>query len=264
MIGTAFIAKSATRPSHLAVTTLRRLCEFRVPIDTASAKADFSVDAQVNFVYLALIQSYLFVPAPSATRRASPHVMSYSRCGGRLVRPLRREDVVVDRSGNIFVTGTTRGANWDVFVMKLIWRAALDKVFQWSLPRHRNALAVYSDGNVVVTGYSSCGFNPLSTAALVLKFSGSGDLLWSKYLGGAMLITGSRIAVDAAGNIVVTGDTRSPRWLSGGFDNTLSLHSSDSFILKLDPLRGELWGLYVGIDRVEELLGSPWTTMATS
>ena len=71
------------------------------------------------------------------------------------------------------------------------------------------------------------------------------DLDWSTYLGGSGGDMGYGIAVDAAGNALVTGDTWSSGWVSGGFDTT---HNgvSDAFVAKLSASGGHLWSTYLG------------------
>ena len=46
------------------------------------------------------------------------------------------------------------------------------------------------------------------------------DLNWSTYLSGSLGDSGSAVAVDSVGNVLVTGTTTQPGWVSGGFDTT--------------------------------------------
>jgi len=87
-----------------------------------------------------------------------------------------------------------------------------------------------ASGNVVVTGethssgWVSGGFdntyNGGSTDAFVAKLSPAGAHLWSTYLGGSGSDYGYGVAVDAFGNVLVTGQTWSGGWVSGGFDTS--------------------------------------------
>lgn len=82
------------------------------------------------------------------------------------------------------------------------------------------AIAVDPEGNIYVTGYTLSLNFPLANAfqgsragaedVFVSKFSPSGDrLLYSTYLGGSGRDIGEAIAVDAAGNVYLTGETYS-------------------------------------------------------
>jgi hypothetical protein len=83
-----------------------------------------------------------------------------------------------------------------------------------------NAVAVDPSGNIYVTGQTfstdfpvtSGAFQPKNLGsgdAFVAKLTPSGTLAWSTYFGGFGLDDGKAIAVDAAGNVYVTGSTSS-------------------------------------------------------
>jgi len=79
------------------------------------------------------------------------------------------------------------------------------------------------------------------------------ELAWSTYLGGSgidggtdMIHGGDGIAVDAAGNVLVTGRTESSGWTAGGYDTTHNGGGSDAFVAKLSPNGGHLWSTYLG------------------
>jgi len=59
------------------------------------------------------------------------------------------------------------------------------------------------------------------------------DLAWSTYLGGSGDDYGYGIAVDASGNALVTGETKSSGWTSGGYDTTYNGGYSDTFVAKI-------------------------------
>ncbi|MCC7408049.1 MAG: SBBP repeat-containing protein, partial [Phycisphaeraceae bacterium] len=79
------------------------------------------------------------------------------------------------------------------------------------------------------------------------------EIAWSTYLGGGDGTTRGRdIAVDAEDNILVTGDTWSSGWVSGGYDSTQN-GCYYAFVVKLSPTGGHLWSTYLGGS--EETLG---------
>ena len=171
--------------------------------------------------------------------------------------------VAVEGSGNILVTGGTNSSGWvsggfdttlggyvDAFVAKLsssgghLWSTYLGgSDDDWG-----NGVAVDGSGNIVVTGVTeSSGYETHGgyRDAFVAKLSSSGGLLWSTYLGGSGGDGGYGVAVDGSGNIVVTGDTTSSGWVSGGFDTILD-GDSDAFVAKLSASGGHLWSTYLG------------------
>jgi hypothetical protein len=173
------------------------------------------------------------------------------------------DGVAVEGSGNILVTGGTNSSGWvsggfdttlggyvDAFVAKLsssgghLWSTYLGgSDDDWG-----NGVAVDGSGNIVVTGVTeSSGYETHGgyRDAFVAKLSSSGGLLWSTYLGGSGGDGGYGVAVDGSGNIVVTGDTSSSGWVSGGFDTILD-GDSDAFVAKLSASGGHLWSTYLG------------------
>jgi len=71
------------------------------------------------------------------------------------------------------------------------------------------------------------------------------DVAWSSYLGGSSDDYGNDIAVDLAGNVLVTGLTTSTGWVSGGWDTSYN-GGYDGFVVKLSPSGGHLWSTYLG------------------
>jgi hypothetical protein len=189
--------------------------------------------------------------------------------------------VAVDGSGNVLVAGqTASSAGWisggfdttynggssDAFVAKL--NASGQPL--WSTYLGGNGtdaaygIAVDSSGNVLVTGQTassgwvSGGFNTTyggSNDAFVVKLSASGQHLWSTYLGGASNDQGCGIAVDGSGNVLVTGQTASSGWVSGGFITVYNGGGSDAFIAKLSASGQGVWSTYLGGSGIENGLG---------
>ena len=113
-------------------------------------------------------------------------------------------------------------------------------------------LVVDSTGNVIVTGYLSgsadLGGGAISAEGesdiIVAKFDSSGSHLWSKQFGDLGDDAGAGVAVDAAGNVVVTG------WFTGtvnfGGADLASAGSRDIFVATFDPAGKHLWSKRFG------------------
>jgi hypothetical protein len=109
-------------------------------------------------------------------------------------------------------------------------------------------------GDIVITGDSnsdnwvSGGFDTSFNGvrdAFVVKLTPSGAFLWSTYLGGSNFDYGNGVAVDGEGWILVTGQTNSPGWVSGGYDTTHA-GNDDAYVVKLSAAGGHHWSTYLG------------------
>ena len=177
--------------------------------------------------------------------------------------------VTVDGSGNALVTGetwssgwvsggwdTSHNGGWDAFVVKLspqgqhLWSTYLGGGRSDS----GSGIAVDGSDNVLVTGetYNSGwltgGWDTIHNGGLdafVLKLDPQGQHLWSTYLGGTGSDVGNGIAVDGSGNILVTGETASSGWVSGGWDTSHN-RDQDAFVVKLSPHGQHVWSTYLG------------------
>ena len=117
------------------------------------------------------------------------------------------------------------------------------------------AMATDASGNVYVTGETSSG--SLTTASVparssrdvfVAKMNSAGtQLLYVVYVGGSSDDSGRGIAVDASGNVYVTGMTASSDFpvTSGAYSNENS-GGQDAFVFKLDPTGHMLYSTYLG------------------
>ena len=178
--------------------------------------------------------------------------------------------VAVDGSGNLLVTGRTYSSGWisggsdtsyngnaDAFVAKLsptgshLWSTYLGG----SSDDFAEDIAVDGSGDLVITGgtssagWTSGGFDTShngSIDAFVAKLSPTGSHLWSTYLGGTADDFANDIAVDASGNPIVTGQTQSGEWTSGGFDTSFNGGTWDAFAVKLSSAGNHLWSTYLG------------------
>ena len=114
------------------------------------------------------------------------------------------------------------------------------------------ATSVASDaqGNVYVAGLTYSPDFPVTTQAVQTRFGGTcdafvaklgpdGKVIWSTYLGGILDDWATGVALDSAGNVLVTGYTRSGNFpLVNPVKSTLNSSNADdydAFVAKLDP-----------------------------
>src|SRR5690349_3572004 len=76
----------------------------------------------------------------------------------------------------------------------------------------------------------------------------SPDPIWATYAGGDGFDVPFASTVDAAGNVYITGSTRSTNIALGAgvHDNTLDGTNNDAFIIKYSPSGQRLWATYFG------------------
>jgi hypothetical protein len=120
---------------------------------------------------------------------------------------------------------------------------------------YATGIDVDADGNVLVTGYTvssgwtATGYNTVYGGGgdgFVAKLNtANGARLWSTYLGGGNEDIGWDVAVDDAGDVLVTGQTASGGWVSGGFD-VIHNGNADAFVVRLNSLGGHIESTYLG------------------
>lgn len=126
-----------------------------------------------------------------------------------------------------------------------------------------HGVAVDAAGNIYVAGTTASGDFPVTggviqpgpatpTDVVVTKLRADGTtIVWSTYLGGSQSEDGRAIAVDASGNVYVTGNTRSPDFpvTPGAFRTTYGGGISDAFVAKISPDgRQLLYSTFLGGD----------------
>jgi hypothetical protein len=190
------------------------------------------------------------------------------------------QGVTTDGSGNVYVTGradttfpTTNGAyqssfggNNDAFLSKFTSSGSLS----WSTylggsnGDRGNGVTTDGSGNVYVTGGADTTFPTTSGAyqasfgggdsrslsnrdAFLSKFTTSGSLSWSTYLGGSGNESGSAVTTDGSGNVYVTGNA------GGGFPTTSGAYQpsfgeggDDAFLSKFNSGGSLSWSTYLG------------------
>ncbi len=188
----------------------------------------------------------------------------WSQRGGSTVEGIAT-DVAVDPSGNVVVTGTFQGTvdfgggnlvsagEEDIFVAKYNASGA----HQWSrrfgstIGDWGGGVAVDASGNVVVTGgfqgTVDFGGGNLSAGGLdvyVAKYAASGAHQWSQNFGSTNANYGHDLAVDASGNVVVTGEFQATVDFGGG--NLVSAGGYDIFVAKYDASGAHQWSQRAG------------------
>ncbi|MDW8417958.1 MAG: SBBP repeat-containing protein [Chitinophagales bacterium] len=141
--------------------------------------------------------------------------------------------IAVDASGNVFVTGESEvndaGTNEDYITIKYNATGAVQWIKRYNGPGNSvdRAVKIVLDnaGNPVVTGRA---YNGASDDWVTLKYlSADGSLLWTNVLDYAENDRPGDMAIDAAGNIYITGRARST--------------SYDIATRKIDPNGNTLW-----------------------
>lgn len=209
--------------------------------------------------------------------------------------------VKLDRAGNAIVTGNTESSDFpttpgsydmtnseiDAFVLKLssMGDALIYGTFiGGSSNDDGRALALDDAGNVVLTGRTLSSDFPSTegsyqtskngyTDVFVLKLSSMGDtLIYSTFVGGSLLDHGVGLALDSAGNAIVTGDTSSSDFpvTANSYDTTHN-GGRDVFVFKLSSAGDTLlyntfvgglhddYGLSLGLDDSDNPVITGWT-----
>jgi PKD repeat protein len=198
---------------------------------------------------------------------AGAHLWS-KRFGGPVVGAIVSEsgaDVAVDAAGNVVVTGSFEGTadfgggpltsagQGDVFLAKYspagthLW----SRRFGGTFADEGKGLALDASGNVVLTGafYGAVDFGGGLLAGagydvVLAKYSAAGTHLWSERFGGALSDEGRGVAVDGAGNVLVTGAFQGAVDFGGG--PLVSAGGSDGFVAKYSAAGTPLWSRRFG------------------
>ena len=181
--------------------------------------------------------------------------------------------IAVSEDGSYFITGSTesddfptknaydnrRNGNRDVFITKfssndsLLWST----YFGGSQLDYSKDIAIGEDGSCYIIGTTLSGGFPTKNAfdntyngyddAFLAKFSATGALLWSTYLGGSDHDYGYSIAVASDGSCYVTGETQSIDFpTKHAFNSNYNGGNFDAFISKFSTNGILLWSTYLG------------------
>ncbi len=163
-----------------------------------------------------------------------------------------------------FISGAT---NTEIFISKLdtngnhIWGNQISHMGPLSNIANSYSIVTDSMDNIYITGYisGSFDFDPdtgvtdltglvFSHDVFVAKYDLNGQLRWAKQVGGNSLEIGQSVAVDAKGNVYITGFFYGSADFDpgAGADSLTSLGNKDAFILKLDSLGNLVWVRHLG------------------
>lgn len=128
-----------------------------------------------------------------------------------------------------------------------------------------NRISVDSSGNCYVAGSTSSSgwvsggwqtsYGGGTSDGFVVKLNSSGVPLWSTYLGGTNVDNGFDIDVDSSGECLITGQTASSGWVSGGWQTTYLGGNLDGFVVKLNTNGGHVWSTYLGGNDEDHSMG---------
>jgi uncharacterized delta-60 repeat protein len=198
-------------------------------------------------------------PAGNVVVTGSTYTAKFAAADGALLWtqpfPGVGQDVAVDSAGNVFVTGRSSGTSVDTYTAKyagangtLMWQRSYDGPAGGQDTAY--SIAVDATGNAVIAGYS-VGVSG-DDDWLVIKYAGAdGVTQWTvRYDGNSEGDDRpSRLALDAGGNVLVTGSSAR---VEGG------AYSNDAYTAKYAAANGQLlWehryqpagsGFFTGID----------------
>ncbi|MBA7612149.1 hypothetical protein ES703_19384 [subsurface metagenome] len=151
-------------------------------------------------------------------------------------------DIVVDTSGNIYITGSFGGYGGDAFITKYNSSGAQQWNTTWGDENeyYGNGITLDSSGNIYISGYI---YNTSSviTDTFIAKFNSSGTQQWNTTWGGDDDDYGNDIALDNSGNIYITGSTYS-----------FGVGYGDVFIAKYNNSGTLLWDTTWGAGSVDQ------------
>lgn len=135
------------------------------------------------------------------------------------------------------------------------WVWAKSSVNKGNNDATNSVVAVDASGNIYMAGFFSCKtitFDSITLTNLgennifLIKYDAGGNVLWAKSAGGKYYDEANAIAVDASGNIYLTGKVDSP-----AIFGSLTLASGSVFLAKYDANGNVLWAKSTGTKRTD-------------
>jgi len=162
--------------------------------------------------------------------------------------------VTTDSSGNIYVTGYTKGGldgntnlgYNDIFLVKYNSSGTRQWTKQLGTTYTDYGLGVITDssGNIYVTGYTPLGLDGNTNSGgydiFLIKFNSSGTKQWTKQLGTSKDDRGFGVTIDSSGNIYVSGST------SGELDGNTHFGDRDIVLVKFNSSGTKQWTKQLG------------------
>lgn len=118
--------------------------------------------------------------------------------------------MAVDRTGNVYVAGSSYGGGTLDDFVTIAYSSAGVPLWTSRININRydsvNAIAVASNGNVIITGTS---YNEFTWQYVTIAYSANGTVLWMRNHG-QLTYAGNTLALDQSGNVFVTGLSQGP------------------------------------------------------
>ncbi len=207
------------------------------------------------------------IDQPSSVDWSDGWVAKYDSSGNRLwthqlgtAKGDDSNDVAVDNSGNVYITGFTAGSlgqeggDYDAWVAKYdssgsrLWVHQLGSSDDLD---EAEGVAVDNSGNVYITGDTGGSLGPEGSAgsddAWVARYDTGGNRLWVHQFGSSDFDTVEDLSVDNSGNVYITGNT------SGSLGPEGSAGSFDGWVAKYDSSGNQLWTKQYGSSEFDVL-----------
>ena len=173
--------------------------------------------------------------------------------------------MVVDAQGYIYVTGWSEGSGsgTDYVTVKYNRSGSQEWAVRFNGTENGDdvpySIAVDAVGNVYVTGASATGIN--DAEYLTIKYDHNGTMLWSAAYEGISIDIATSVAVDASGNVFVTGGSRAGS--NFNFDYLTIKYDSDGNQLWTDRYDGsspDFTGEDIALDLKVDAAGNAYIT----
>ena len=163
-------------------------------------------------------------------------------------------NVVVDKSGFVYVAGNTFGAldpghtpdTADTcFLAKLNGAGTVQWIRQFGSQTcgYMANLTTDAEGHVYVMGSVNPTGSDTNSDLFIAKFDDQGAMSWARTFGSDQPESAYGVATDSAGNVYIAGDTL------GGLDGNVSAGDADAFLVKYDGAGARQWTRQVGTPR---------------